>query len=254
MRSFPIAAAVVLPLTLSSSAHAWGAEGHRLIAEMAEPQLASATRAEVNRLLAIEPGSTLPSVATWADETRSPATAAWHYVNLPSGECSYDRARDCADGQCAIEALTRQVAVLRSKASDTKRLIALKWVLHLVGDLHQPLHAGFKADKGGNQYQVRAFGRGTNLHSLWDGAMIRNRPGGLDALRNYTATTGAAAPEPAQPADWAVESCKIVVTPGLYPNGHSIDQRYVDRWDSVLVARLRSAAQRLAATLNDTLR
>lgn len=254
MRSLPIAAAVLLPLTVSSSAYAWGAEGHRLIVELAGTQLTAAARTEVNRLLATEPGSTMRSVVTWADEIRSPATAARHYVNLPPGDCSYDRARDCADDQCAVEALTQQIAVLGSKASDSKRLIALKWVLHLVGDLHQPLHAGHKADKGGNQYQVQAFGRGTNLHSLWDAAMIRNRAGGMDALRRYTTTSDAAAPEAARPADWAVESCKIVVTPGFYPDGHSVNQHYVDQWDSVLVARLRSAAQRLAATLNDTLR
>lgn len=247
-------AAVLAAACACSTVHAWGAEGHRLIADLAESQLTQAARAEVSRLLALEPGASLSSIATWADEIRSRETASWHYVNPPPGNCTYERARDCEDGQCAVEALTTQVEILRSKAPDEQRLIALKWVVHLVGDVHQPLHAGFKGDKGGNLYQVQAFGRGTNLHSLWDGVLIRNRAGGLDALRAATTTIAVAPAATLQAGAWAVESCEIVVTPGFYPDGHFIDQAYVDRWDPVLVVRLKRAAQRLAATLNDALR
>ncbi|MCE4557980.1 S1/P1 nuclease [Roseateles cellulosilyticus] len=247
-------AATLLLFTLTSTAHAWGAEGHRLIGELAEIQLTPTAHSEVNRLLAAEPDATMSSVATWADEVRSPQTAHWHYVNPPLGDCSYARIRDCADGQCSVEALSKQIAVLKSKAPDEARRKALKWVIHLVGDLHQPLHAGFKGDKGGNLYQVRAFGRGTHLHSLWDGVMIRNRVGGIDELRRDASTAGLAAPATPRPAAWAVESCKIVIKTGFYPGGRFIEQSYIDRWDPVLVARLKSAAQRLAATLNDTLR
>lgn len=254
MQVFARTAALLLSVTLSSAAFAWGSEGHRLIAGLAETQLTPVARAEVNRLLATESGSTMSSVATWADEFRSRDTARWHYVNPSPEGCSYDRTRDCEDGQCVVEALTRQFGILSARTSDSERLTALKWVIHLVGDIHQPLHAGFKADKGGNQYQVQAFGRGTNLHSLWDGALIRNRPGGLDALRQAASTTGAAAPRAPQAADWAVESCKIVASPGFYPDRRSIGPAYIDQWDPVLVARLKSAAQRLAATLNDALR
>lgn len=245
---------LLLSLLASSAAHAWGAEGHRLIGEMAEAQLTPAARAEVARLLAAEPGATMSSVSTWADEIRSRETASWHYVNPPPGDCSYERGRDCEDGRCAVEALNKQVTVLKSKASDAERLTALKWVIHLVGDIHQPLHAGFKGDKGGNLYQVQAFGRGTNLHSLWDGVLIRKRAGGIDALRASASTPGVAAPALPQPAAWAVESCKVVISPGFYPDGRFIEQSYIAQWDPVLVVRLKSSAQRLAAALNDTLR
>lgn len=247
-------AAVLAVACACSTVHAWGAEGHRLIGDLTESQLTPTARAEVIRLLALEPGASLSSIATWADEIRSRETASWHYVNPPPGNCSYERARDCEDGQCAVEALSTQVEILKSKASDEQRLIALKWIVHLVGDLHQPLHAGFKGDKGGNLYQVQAFGRGTNMHSLWDSGLIRNRAGGLDALREATTTAGTATATPARPVSWAVESCEIVVKPGFYPDGNFIEQGYVDQWDPVLVARLRAAAQRLAATLNETLR
>jgi hypothetical protein len=253
MKLLPLAAIVLGVLTGPSTARAWGADGHRLIAELADNQLMPATRSVVARLLAAEPGATLASVSTWADEIRSRSTAPWHYVNPPPGDCSYDRARDCDDDQCVVEALNKQVAVLTSKAPDSERLTALKWVIHLVGDIHQPLHAGFKGDKGGNLYQVQAFGRGTNLHSLWDGVLVRNHPGGLEALRSSAATVGAATPLPPSAAAWAIESCKVVLSSGFYPEGRFIDQSYVDQWDAVLVTRLKSAAHRLAATLNDSL-
>lgn len=254
MKLLPLSAALLIALTASSTARAWGAEGHRLIADLADSQLTPTARSEVARLLATEPGATMASVSSWADEVRSRKTAPWHYVNPPPGDCSYDRARDCNDGRCVVEAIDKQVAVLKSKAPDSQRLTALKWVIHLVGDVHQPLHAGFKGDKGGNQYQVQAFGRGTNLHKLWDGVLIRNRRGGLDALRGSATTAGVATPQPPQSAAWATESCKVVLSPGFYPDRRSIDQSYIDQWDPVLVAQLKSAAQRLAMTLNDSLR
>lgn len=148
MRTLTILAAFLAALNASTTAHAWGAEGHRLIGELADQQLTPVARTEITRLLATEPGATLSSIATWADEIRSRETASWHYINPPPGNCSYERARDCDDGQCAVEALNTQIAVLKSKATDEQRLIALKWVVHLVGDVHQPLHAGFKGDKG----------------------------------------------------------------------------------------------------------
>jgi hypothetical protein len=247
-------AAVLASACVCSPVYAWGAEGHRLIGDLAESQLTPGARVGVRRLLALEPGASLSSISTWADEIRSRETASWHYVNPPPGNCSYERERDCEAGQCAVEALTTQIELLKSKAPDDQRLVALKWVVHLVGDVHQPLHAGFKGDKGGNLYQVQAFGRGTNLHSLWDGVLIRNRAGGLDVLRTATMTPAVAPVETPVAGAWAVESCKVVVTPGFYPEGHIIDEAYVDRWDPVLVARLKAAAQRLAATLNGALR
>lgn len=246
--------AALLALSASLLAHGWGAEGHRLIAELAERQLTPAARSEVLRLLATDPGASMASVSAWADEIRSRETASWHYVNPPPGDCSYDQVRDCDKGKCVVEAINRQVAILGSKVPDSERLTALKWVIHLVGDAHQPLHAGFKSDKGGNLFQVQAFGRGTNMHSLWDSRLIRNRVGGLDALRASTTTAGVASPQPPQPSAWAIESCKVVLSPDFYPNSHFIDPSYISQWDSVLVARINIAAQRLAATLNETLR
>ena len=166
-------------LLSGQAAHAWGAEGHRLIAELAQEQLSPEARAKVQALLDEEPGATLPSIATWADEVRSPSTAAWHYTNFDRElGCRYDAARNCPDGHCVVGAIERQLQVLGSDRPSDERLKALKWVVHLVGDAHQPLHAGLAGDKGGNLYQIQAYGRGGNLHSLWDSGLIRNWSGG----------------------------------------------------------------------------
>jgi nuclease S1 len=199
-------------------------------------------------LLALEPGATLASISTWADETRNKTTAPWHYVNFPRDKCIYDAARDCPDGQCVVGAIDKQLAVLASNASDDKRLVALKYIVHLVADIHQPLHAGYADDRGGNTSQVQAFGRGTNLHALWDSGLIENMR--LDAAAMTTKLQ--AMPVAAgyfDAARVAEESCRIVGAPGFYPE-RKIGVDYVERFGPVMEQRLAAAGARLAAILN----
>jgi hypothetical protein len=248
--------AIVLAVAAASplNAEAWGAEAHRLIAELAEPRLTDAARAEVNRLLAMEPGATLVSISTSADEFRSPSTAAWHYVNLPrESSCRYESHQSCIQGNCVVGAIERQVELLASARPDAERLKALKYVTHLVADVHQPLHAGFADDRGGNNYQLQAFGRGTNLHAVWDSALIRNWPGGEQALRTAVNTEMARSVAHGTAAAWSEESCAIVLAPGFYPEGHQLGADYQDRWATTLERQLAIAAQRLATVLNQTL-
>ena len=175
--------AMCLPLMLGPAvAIAWGSQGHQVIAGLALEQLTPKARAEVDRLLAREPGETLVSISTWADEHKNPVTARWHYVNFPRDSCTFDAERDCPDGQCLVAAIRRQAAILASSAKDEQRLIALKYLAHLVGDLYQPLHAGYLDDRGGNSYQLQAFKRGSNLHALWDSGLIKNMNEDADAM------------------------------------------------------------------------
>jgi len=249
-RSVRRLAVVATGVVFSTAAQAWGADAHRLIAELAQAKLTPAARAEADRLLALEPGATLISVSTWADERRGRSTAKWHYINLPGDECSYVRERDCADGACVIEAIEAQTSILKSSESDPSRLSALKFVVHFVADIHQPLHAGGRGDRGGGLFQVRAFGRGTNLHALWDGSMILHRPGGLPKLATDAQAIQAGTADAPRAVEWARESCRISNAPGFYPDERPIDQEYVDRWDATLVQRLGLAASRLARLLN----
>lgn len=243
-------------LSISSNAFAWGAEGHRLIAEQAQQMLNPAARSAVDRLLAAEPGATLVSISTWPDEARSPATARWHYVNFqPEFGCAYAARRDCPGGACVVGAIERQAAILASRRPDASRLKALKYVVHFVGDVHQPLHAGLAADKGGNKYQVRFLGKGSNLHSVWDSQMLRSWPGGIDALRAEvrSAARRTRSTPLSPPALWAEESCRVVNAPGFYPRRHVLDGAYTRQMTPVMAERLAEAAARLAAVLNSAL-
>jgi hypothetical protein len=221
---------------------------------MAEQQLSGRARSEIARLLTLEPGASLVSISTWADDTRTPSTAAWHYVNLPrDADCHYDALRDCPDGQCVVGAIERQQKVLASTASDVERLKALKYLVHFVADVHQPLHAGYADDRGGNRYQVQAFGRGTNLHSLWDTGLIEQWPGGPSALLADLKAEGALASDGSLPRQWAEESCRVVASEGFYPSGHKIDYDYAQRMGPALKERLVAAGRRLATLLNNSL-
>ena len=241
-----------------TTASAWGPEGHEVIALIALQQLTPAAKRGVDALLALEPEASLASIATWADRTRDKATAAWHYVNLPrDAACTYSPARDCPDGNCVVGALEAQVQRLRTAASPADRLEALKWVVHLVGDLHQPLHVGFADDKGGNTYQLQAFGRGTNLHQLWDSGLIRAIDPDAPSLAGKLMAAGGvpkarSVPLAFAPALWAGETCRIVNRPDFYPD-RTMPDAYLQTFAPVVRQQLFLAGARLGALLNRVL-
>jgi hypothetical protein len=249
-KTWQLAVTAIVGATLSGSVLAWGSEGHQVIALIAEKNLTPAARAEVNRLLALEPGETLASISTWADELRSPQTAPWHYVNFPKGDCNYRPERDCPDGRCVVAAIEKAASVFASNAPDEKRLTALKYLVHFVGDVHQPLHAGYGEDRGGNTYQLQAFMRGSNLHAVWDSGLIKYL--NIDAA---TLATQLADSRPSNTASaWtsaqaAEESCKLVGTEGFYP-GRLVDALYIQRFVPVMSDRLATAGARLGLLLN----
>ena len=237
----------LLPLLLAllvSTAHAWGTQGHHVVANLAYAQLTVKAKTEVDRLLALEAAATLASISTWADETRNKTTAPWHYVNFPRDTCTYDAAHDCPDGQCVVGAIDKQLAILASDAPDEKRLNALKYVVHLVRDIHQPLHAGYADDRGGNTYQVQAFGRGTNLHALWDSGLIENT--GLDTAKLLAMPAPVGNLDAARVAE---ESCRIVGTAGFYPE-RKVGADYAEQFTPVMEKQLAAAGARLAAMLS----
>jgi hypothetical protein len=252
LSTFSRSAIIAMAFAVAATAHAWGTQGHQVIANLAYAQLTVKAKTEVDRLLALEPSATLASISTWADETRNKTTAAWHYVNFPRETCTYDAARDCHDRQCVVGAIDKQLAVLASNAPDEKRMLALKYVVHLVADVHQPLHAGYADDRGGNTYQVQAFSRGTNLHAMWDTGLIENA--GLDAA-TMTAKLLAmpVAAGDLDAAHAAAESCRIVGTAGFYPE-RKVGADYVGKFTPVMEEQLAAAGVRLAAILNKLIR
>ena len=254
--------AVAVSATLPGQALAWGAQGHRLVARVAETRLDPQARAEIDRLLASEPGASLSSIAPWADQLRAndpdlgKKSAGWHYVNMAEDGCNFSPTKHCRNGNCVVGALQQQSEILANRQlGDAERLQALKFVVHLVGDLHQPLHAGYGHDRGGNNYQLQFNGRGTNLHSVWDSGMFYplqlNDNQFLQRLQALPAPTGVHAPDlQRDPALWAEQTCRIATRKGLYPDGHKIDERYTAVWEPVAEAQLRLGGEQLAALLN----
>lgn len=232
------------------SAFAWGATGHQVIGALAEKQLTANARVQVQTLLALESGSTLASISTWADERKNSTTARWHFMNFPRTSCNYDQARDCPDGDCLVGAIDRQLNILKADVTDLQRLQALKYLVHFIGDLHQPLHLGYLDDRGGNQYQIQAYKRGSNLHALWDSGLIKFVSDDTKVWVDRLFTR----PLPARvnlidPVRVAEESCRVVATPGFYPD-RKVEAPYVDRWTPVLEQQLVLAGARLARILN----
>mgnify|MGYP002149440332 FL=1 len=244
---------------LALPALAWGPRGHAIVAELTARQLSPGARAEVERLLGADARTALLDVATWPDFVREwpgfGSTSRLHYVNFPRGRCHYVAPRDCPDGRCVVGAIEHFRAVLASDAPDAERADALKWLAHLVADVHQPLHATWGDDRGGNTVQLRFRGEGTNLHALLDSGVLRTR--GLpasryaDAIAREQVVRGQPAYGAGTAAAWAEESCELGRT--SYPKGRFVDDAYVARWRPLLERRLGLAASRLAALLDATL-
>ena len=268
----------VLVLAASPAAMAWSALGHRLVGELAQRHLSPAARAEVAKLLAGESDPDLGGVAYWADALRNDdpprfkQTSPWHYVNYASGaQCVFDPAKDCRDGKCVIAAIEAQRRILadRSQPRDARR-DALKFLVHLVGDIHQPMHASNRPDKGGNDFQIslrtdlepEAYARnryvngvmGTNLHSVWDYYVLGSRGLKLQQYADHLDRQ----PWPPRPAEtastpeaWAGESCRLIEARQLYPAQHRMDNVYLNAMRPLAEQRVRQAAWRLASLLDE---
>jgi hypothetical protein len=271
MRPLASLCASLLALVLGlepAPARAWGRDAHRVVADLAQDRLRPAARAEVARLLALEPAARLEDVANWADEQRrdgladvagSPTDRRSHFVNFRGG-CEYVPSRDCPDGRCVIAAINRQFLVLSdARRPDGERLIALKMLVHLVADEHQPLHASPVDDHGGNDYQVSLDGTGSNLHAVWDRTLParsladahRDAAGFADELRARPALPADATAQSDRPAvDWALESCRLVRDGGIYPPGHKVDDAYLAAHRGQMEMQLRRAGERLGDMLD----
>ena len=159
-------------LLISSIASPWGATGHRIVGRIAEQHLSAEARHHLQALLGPE---SLAQVSTWPDAMRAdPAwnhAAPWHYVSIADDE-TYETAPKNPAGD-VVEALQRLTGVLRDpQATPQEKVVAVKFLVHFVGDIHQPLHVGRREDQGGNTIQVRWFGAPSNLHKVWDEPLI----------------------------------------------------------------------------------
>jgi hypothetical protein len=269
---------------VAGQAKAWGPEGHAIVAEIAEARLTDAARAQVVQLLNAEGHQHLDQVSSWADDYREThrETAPWHFVDIPLSASGYDVSRDCAGGNCVVAQIQHFAAVLADKtAAPADRLMALKFVVHFVGDIHQPLHDEDNGDKGGNDIHLTYFGKSTNLHAVWDGGVIEQALGvklGPHFAPNLTATSqeatvlggnvtatqaaswapsGLASQLDSATVQWANDSHAVAKTAyqdlPAAPRPHGWDQTYQGEIWPIIQGQLARAGVRLAELLNEEL-
>ena len=248
----------------AGAAAAWGPHGHEVVAEIAARELSPSARSEVERLLGDRASNAMREAASWADEARNTPrwrhTGQWHYLNFARGDCSFDARDNCRGAQCVVAAIERESKRLADRTlSSADRADALRFVIHFVGDVHQPLHAGFREDRGGNDFQIRHRREGDNLHGFWDQDLLRSARGQLNVRAHVDDLLARAGPSddfawrPQSAARWAEQSCRIVQQPAFYPARGRIDRVYIDTHARIADAQLELAGHRLAQLLNSTL-
>lgn len=254
-RQTALALLVLAPLLSPAPAAAWGPIGHRVVGRVAEGHLTPAARQAVAELIAPD---SLAEVAVWADWIRSdPAWAhayTWHFISIDDDETLETAERNPAGD--VLEAMERFEAILRDReAPIAERRNALRFLVHFVGDVHQPLHVGRRADRGGNEIVVLWLGEAVDLHDVWDWEMI-------DAQRlsfsEYAEFLDPATPEEvaawqaAGYRDWIAES--FALREQVYEIGdRRLGFEYQFRILPVVEHRLRQAGVRLAGVLNRAL-
>ena len=276
---------LTLGLTGAATALAWGPQGHRTVAAIADQLLTPQAHAMVMQLLAgdldkygnLSGRTSLEEISVWADELHGTAGAhaPWHYENRPI--CGREPKESyCRNGQCNSEQLRRLLAVLGDpRASARERNAALKWVVHLVADLHQPLHAADNADRGGNEVQVALQGVHTrgriSLHKAWDSELVQlavnvsNRQQPPPDITAWSRAAQQLVDEAGQgsPDSWAAESNNLARNVAYHyagfvcnsiPQGTTVlDPEYVGIAQALVRERLLLAGGRLAKLLNRAL-
>ncbi|MVN22977.1 S1/P1 nuclease [Mucilaginibacter arboris] len=236
----------------------WGYVGHQTVARIAENHLSPQAKVAVKSLLGSE---AITDVASWADEVRNdPAyknTAPWHFLNLPLGldYAAFEKAVKGQRQENVYSAILAQEKVLKNESSTREqKVISLKFLVHFIGDAHQPMHISRAEDKGGNTIQLQYDNKGTNLHSLWDSRLIDQE--GL-SYRELAGKVDQATPqivkqaENTDPMAWVWESYQI--SSKLYPEiekNNKLGEDYYKAHIEIVNERLELAGLRLAAVLN----
>lgn len=242
-----------LALLIPASAFSWGSTGHRVVGAVASKHLNSKAKKNIIKILG---QNSLAEVSNWMDEIRSDSTynylTDWHWVTIETGK-TYDQSPKNPKGD-VIASIERIVSELKKHTLDKKTEEEyLKMLIHLVGDIHQPLHVGCCDDQGGNKVKVKWFGRDTNLHSVWDNSMIDDTKLSYTELASYLDE-----PDPATIAalqkntvlQWADES--MTFRKQVYEIGDgNLSYKYSYKNLPTVKDRLLQAGIRLAGLLNE---
>lgn len=257
-------------LVLPHPLYGWGETGHRVVADVAERRLDDQARKEIRALIGEE---SLASIADWADRVRGdrPETAPWHFVDIPLKASRYDPKRDCAfpkEGDCVIGAVERFRRTLSDRGRPAEaRAEALKFLVHFVADLHQPLHTADRGDRGGNDLPVTFFGEKRrpfsedrwNLHAVWDSGLIDQT--GLSEkayvahLEERLKKRSIVDLQKGTVVDWALEAHRAAVDAAYrLPKNRKLSRNYFEKSLPVMDELLAEAGVRLARLLNEAFR
>ncbi len=240
------------------TARAWGPEGHFQVGKLALQGLDPTASAWLHDVLGTDDEAAINTACNWPDHVRDTPDWDWsgpqHYVNIPRSASRYDRERDCPDGLCMTEAIKKYAGQLGDpRLVKHKQWEAFAWLCHLVGDLHQPLHAGYRDDRGGNFVKVSYRSEAINLHQLWDSALIREH---LEPRGNWQKPASAGNPlltgKPWNPAEtdvWTGESHRLAGE-AAYPPGEIIHSDFAENSWLLIRRQWLRAGQRLARILN----
>ena len=242
-----------LLMLLAQLGFGWGATGHRVTGWIAERYINKKARNEIERILG---GQSIAMASNWMDEIRSDSiynyAEDWHFVTIPQGQ-TYAQTKKNPKGDL-IETITRLIAALKSKKLNAKdESEYLKMLIHLIGDIHQPLHVGTAGDRGGNDIKITWFRSESNLHRVWDSEMID------DSKLSYT-EFGESLEKPDQAKialwqkstveQWATESISYRDNVYNYGNG-KLGYKYTYENFHIVRYRLLQAGIRIAGVLND---
>lgn len=248
---------------MPAPALAWGSQGHEIVAAMALRELTPTARGQVARLLGGE--AMMIHDANWADEVRDQRrdTGAWHYVNIPLDAPGYDRRRDCPLDVCVVAQIDKDLRILSDRrASPAVRAEALRFLIHFVADVHQPLHAADDGDRGGNDVHVSIGRERASLHKVWDADVVQAL--GYDTIAIAANVERSITPaqrktwQAGSAAAWANESLQVARAE-VYPpvDGRAfvrLPRDYPVREATVARTQLAKAAVRLAWLLNGALK
>ena len=255
-----VVAIAVFPFMFHSQdfAYGWGDKGHRVVAILADTYLTEHTRQQVTKLLPA--GTTLADAAVWPDKEGRRITDLdlLHHVSIPDHTNGYDQERDCKARNCMVEALKWFTSLVAdSKAPINVRLIALRYVAHLVGDMHQPLHAGRREDRNGTDIIVNYRAQTNSLHLFWDINIVEMEEGSAEQMANWlqagTTMEERTKWQSGDPKTWTDESFRLSRS-YAYTLGESMElsDDYVATALTIVRRRLVQAGVRLGWLLNNT--
>ena len=245
----------VVHSAFANTATVWGATGHRVVGKVAEEHLSKSAKRAIKKLLK---GKSLAFVSTFADDIKADrsyrAYSPWHYVNMPLDK-KYGETPVSEYGDL-IKGIQQCIATLKDKnATDEDKVFYLKMLVHFIGDLHQPLHVGRAEDRGGNDIQIQWFGRGSNLHRVWDSNMIDSFGMSFTELSDDLPPLSRKQKKALQQGklmDWVYESQALAKK--VYASaekGEKLGYRYMYDYFDTAKEQLQKGGLRLAKVLNE---